>query len=57
MNLHVELSGLRTHPSFSHLEASPDGIVQCTCCGKGVLEIQCPYNAKKYIISDTAGTR
>ena len=38
--------------SFSHLGASPDGIVQCTCCGKGVLEIKCPYNARECTISD-----
>lgn len=24
--------------------ASPDGIVNCVCCGKGVLEIKCPYS-------------
>ena len=23
--------------------ASPDGIVNCKCCGRGVLEIKCPY--------------
>ena len=39
-------------PSFPHLGTSPDGIMQCTCCGKGVFEIKCPYNAKEYIISD-----
>ena len=48
----MELSGLRIHPSFPHLGASPDGIVQCTCCGKGVLEIKCPYNARECTISD-----
>lgn len=24
--------------------ASPDGIVNCACCGKGSLEIKCPYS-------------
>ena len=23
--------------------ASPDGFTQCDCCGKGVLEVKCPY--------------
>ena len=23
--------------------ASPDGMIDCFCCGKGVLEIKCPY--------------
>ncbi|XP_077553350.1 uncharacterized protein LOC144168189 [Haemaphysalis longicornis] len=22
--------------------ASPDGLVECSCCGRGVLEIKCP---------------
>ena len=52
VNLHVELSGFHIHPSFPHLGALPDGIVQCSCCGKGVLEIKCPYNAREYLISD-----
>jgi len=36
--------GLVINPEWPHLGASPDGIVQYTCCGKGVLEIKikCP---------------
>lgn len=26
--------------------ASPDRIITCTCCGKGVLEVKCPYCIK-----------
>lgn len=26
--------------------ASPDGIISCKCCNKGVLEVKCPYCAK-----------
>ena len=26
--------------------ASPDGLVQCTCCGHGTLEIKCPYSCQ-----------
>ena len=26
--------------------ATPDGVIQCSCCGKGVLEIKCPYSLK-----------
>ena len=29
-----------------YIGASPDGLVECTCCGKGVVEIKCPYCAK-----------
>ena len=52
MNHHVQDSGLHINPSFPHLGASPDGIVQFECCGNGVLEIKCPYNAREHSISD-----
>ena len=29
------------------LGASPDGIISCVCCGKGVLEIKCPFSIKE----------
>ncbi len=29
-----------------HLAASPDALVTCECCGKGCLEIKCPYCIK-----------
>lgn len=32
-----------SNPKWPHLGASPDGIVLCSCCGKGALEIKCPY--------------
>ena len=28
------------------LGASPDGIVSCKCCGKGVIEVKCPFSTK-----------
>lgn len=39
----VEPSGLVINPDWPHLGASPDGIVDCSCCGKGTLEIKCPF--------------
>lgn len=29
-----------------YLGASPDALVECTCCGVGVLEVKCPWCAK-----------
>ena len=52
MNHHVQHCDLHVNPSFPHLGAFPDGIVQCECCGAGVLEIKCPYNAREHSISD-----
>ena len=28
---------------YSHMGASPDGTVNCVCCGNGVLEVKCPF--------------
>ena len=39
----VNESGLVINPLWPHLGATPDGVVTCTCCGKGVLEIKCPF--------------
>ena len=36
-------SGLVLNPKWPHLGESPDGIVQCECCGKRVVEIKCSY--------------
>lgn len=29
-----------------YLGASPDALVECECCGSGVLDIKCPWSAK-----------
>ena len=39
VNHSVNLSGLILNPNFPYLGASPDGIVNCLCCGVGCLEI------------------
>jgi len=57
---HADMSvvegGLVINPEWPHLGASPDGIVQCTCCGKGVLEIKCPYCKHDQHIEVTAAS-
>ena len=40
-------SGLVINPSYPHLGATPDGIVQCACCRKGVIEVKSPYKCKE----------
>uniref|UniRef100_A0AAY5KB43 YqaJ viral recombinase domain-containing protein n=1 Tax=Esox lucius TaxID=8010 RepID=A0AAY5KB43_ESOLU len=42
-NFSVQLSGLVVRNDQPHLGASPDGLVSCSCCGRGTLEIKCPY--------------
>ena len=39
----VRDSGLTLNPKWPYLGASPDGIVTCECCSKGVVEIKCPF--------------
>lgn len=38
--------GLLIDPNYPLFGASPDGISHCDCCGKGCIEIKCPYSLK-----------
>ena len=42
-NFVVVDAGLSLSSIYPYLGASPDGIVSCSCCGVGCLEIKCPY--------------
>lgn len=46
-NLSVNTCGLFISHTHPHIGASPDGIINCTCCGKGCIEIKCPFNLSK----------
>ena len=35
--------GLFIHDTKQFLGASPDLFVECSCCGKGILEVKCPF--------------
>lgn len=39
--------GLILHPSYPFIGAIPNGIVNCSCCGTGTLEIKCPFQCKE----------
>ncbi len=45
-NLTLSKNGLIISPSYPFMGASPDGIIECSCCGYGVLEIKCPYSCR-----------
>ena len=53
----VVKSGLILHPSYPFLGATPDGIVNCSCCGSGVLEIKCPFRCKEKSFEDAASQK
>ena len=42
-NLQVQDSSLVINPVWPSIGASPNGIIFCTCCSGGTLEIQCPH--------------
>lgn len=46
VNMTVTQTGLHIIPDVPYLAASPDALVECDCCGKGVLEIKCPYTLR-----------
>lgn len=53
-NLVFKDSGLVINPLWPFIAASPDGVISCTCCGKGVFEIKCPYSHKGECITNIA---
>lgn len=40
-------SGLHISTQHPFVGATPDGLVCCTCCGKGVLELKCPFSMRE----------
>ena len=44
--------GLGINPKYPHLGASPDGRINCDCCGMGILEIKCPYKYRECAPTD-----
>jgi putative phage-type endonuclease len=56
-NFEVELCGLVVRPDKPHLGASPDGIANCTCCGKATLEIKCPYKYRDGLTGSSEDTQ
>ncbi|XP_061168610.1 uncharacterized protein LOC133177717 [Saccostrea echinata] len=39
-------TGIYVYKDFPFFAASPDGISECKCCGKGLVEIKCPYSSR-----------
>ena len=44
-------AGLHIAQKTPFLAASPDGLVHCDCCGKGVIEIKCPFTHREHTIT------
>lgn len=50
--LQITDSGLFISTERPYIGASPDAIVTCECCGKGVVEIKCPFCFKEELPAD-----
>lgn len=46
-NFSVRSSGILATNNYPFFSASPDGIVECDCCGTSLIEIKCPYKLSK----------
>ena len=42
----LQKSGLVLDTENPFIGASPDGIISCSCCGKGVVEVKCPFSCR-----------
>jgi hypothetical protein len=45
----VRKCGLFIHEQLPYLAASPDGLLECNCCGKVPIEIKCPYSLRDIV--------
>ena len=43
-------AGLFVDCEKPYLGASPDGIIECACCGKGSLEVKRPFSCKEKLL-------
>ncbi len=50
----VNDGGLFINPQWAHIGATPDGLVKCSCCINGVVEIKCPFCHRSDTIHDSA---
>lgn len=47
-----KVPGFTVDTDCPYLGASPDGMITCSCCGQGVLEIKCPFKHRNSTIFD-----
>ena len=40
--MHVSFNCQSAGLQYPHLGATPDGVIECECCGAGIIEIKCP---------------
>ena len=53
-SLKYKSAGFHVNVQYPHLGATPDGVIECECCGTGVIEIKCPYKYRQHKLCDIA---
>lgn len=48
----LQWSGLVLDTENPFIGASPDGIISCSCCGKGLVEVKCPFSCRDKSFSE-----
>ena len=56
-NVKVTEHWLIVYSEFNFMRGSPDGIVNCSCHGKRLLEIKCPWSAKSKTVLEAVNNR
>ena len=51
-DISITKCGFHISSKYPYIGASPDALVQCNCCGEGVVEVKCPFWAKDKMIQD-----
>lgn len=46
IDFEISATGLIIEPLFLFVGAGPDALVNCACCGNGVLEVKCLFTCK-----------
>ena len=55
--LKLQKTGLWVSTEHPFLAASPDGLINCQCCGVGVVEVKCPWACRSNTISEFASQK
>ena len=56
-NVNCKQSGLVVKPKYPFLGASPDGCVTCSCHGKSLIEVKCPYQCHDKSIEEAVNDK
>ena len=51
-NLKVTGTGVHICKDYPFIAASPDGIINCSCCPSRLLEVKCPWKHRGNLISE-----